>query len=146
MKKEKFKMPVAVFLVLIRDGNVLLSRRFNTGYADGKYSMVAGHVDGSETIAHAVAREAKEETGIDVIEEDLRVVHTQHRAFPGGEYIDFYLTTEKWQGEPRVMEHDKCDDISWHKLDSLPENTLPYISLSLEHIRDGVAFSEFSEE
>ncbi len=139
-------MRVAVFLVLMQDGKVLLSRRFNTGYEDGKYSMIAGHVDGGETIAQCVVREAKEEADITTAEEDLKVVHTQHRTYFGAEYIDFYLTAEKWSGEPRIMEPDKCDDLSWYSLDALPQNTLPYISFVLEQIRKGVTFSEFKEE
>ena len=58
MKKEKFMLRCAVYLVLIKDGKILLLRRSNTGYWDGNYSMIAGHLDGDETIAHAMMREA----------------------------------------------------------------------------------------
>ena len=30
--------------MLIRSGKILLSRRFRTGYEDGKYSLPAGHI------------------------------------------------------------------------------------------------------
>ena len=48
MKKERFKLIPAVFLIFRRGDEVLLLRRANTGYQDGKYGLVAGHLDGDE--------------------------------------------------------------------------------------------------
>jgi 8-oxo-dGTP diphosphatase len=60
-KPPKFKLPVVVLLVLIEDGKVLLMRRQNTGWGDGDYDLVAGHIDGQETLQAALSREAYEE-------------------------------------------------------------------------------------
>ena len=54
MSKKRFEMPVAVHLFLIKKGKILLLRRFNTGYEDGNYSLVAGHVDGNEDVKSAI--------------------------------------------------------------------------------------------
>lgn len=64
MKKQRHKIVPAVFLLLIKNNKVLLLKRQNTGYADGKYSLVSGHVDKGETMQEAIIREAKEEAGI----------------------------------------------------------------------------------
>lgn len=146
MKKERFTFLVAVHLILIEDNAVLLARRFNTGWKDGWYSVIAGHADGNETMTHAMLREAKEEGGIDITETDLKVAHTMHRITDSGaERIDFFLTAEKWSGEPQIMEKDKCDDIGWFPIDQLPENTIPYICSAIKNIQDNIAFSEFDE-
>lgn len=138
-------MRVAVYLIPSRNNKVLLSRRFNTGYHDGEYSLVAGHLDGGETLAQAMIREAKEEADIDIHEKDLKIVHTQHRICHDVEYIDFHLTTEKWAGEPKVMEANKCDDLRWFPVDDLPQNTIPYIRTVFENIAARIPFSEWKE-
>lgn len=141
---ERFRPFVAVHLLLIREGTVLLQRRYNTGWQDGKYGTIAGHIDGNETIRHAMIREAKEEGGIAVANDNLRVVHVLHRmAENKKEYIDFFLTTEKWEGEPQIMENDKCDDLQWFPLTALPENMVPYVRSGLEQHLNEEAFSEF---
>jgi ADP-ribose pyrophosphatase YjhB (NUDIX family) len=141
MTDERFMLRAAVYLILIRDGKTLLSRRFNTGWMDGKYSLVAGHLDGGETVSEAMIREAKEEAGIKVAKEDLKPVKVLHRK-ANTEYVDFFFVSEKWEGEPKIMEPNKCDDLSWFPLDNLPVNTLPYVKDVIENRNDGISFIE----
>jgi 8-oxo-dGTP pyrophosphatase MutT (NUDIX family) len=59
MSKKRFEMPVAVHLFLIEENKILLLRRFNTGYEDGNYSLIAGHLDGNEDVKSAMIREVR---------------------------------------------------------------------------------------
>jgi hypothetical protein len=43
MSTERFKLRAAAYLLLIKDGKVLLLRRSNTGWRDGEYTLPAGH-------------------------------------------------------------------------------------------------------
>jgi 8-oxo-dGTP pyrophosphatase MutT (NUDIX family) len=62
---------MAVYLLLKRDDEILLLLRQNTGYQDGNWSVVAGHVEEGEGIIDALVREAKEEADIDITGNDL---------------------------------------------------------------------------
>jgi len=57
MTKRNQNVP-ASYLVLFKENKVLLLKRFNTGYEDDKYSMIAGHVDEGESFSEAIIREA----------------------------------------------------------------------------------------
>lgn len=139
--KDRVRLVPTSHLILTRDGKVLMSRRFNTGWGDGSYSLVAGHLDGGETFLEAMVREAREEAGIEIDEKDLKVVHVMHR-MTDHERIDFFMRAGRWSGEPRIMEPDKCDDMGWFPLDSLPENTIPYVRQAIEKVMAGVYYSE----
>ena len=146
--KERFKVVPAVYLVQRRGEGVLLLRRANTGYQDGKYSLIAGHLDGDELGTVAIAREAKEEAGIDVDPSDLKFIHLVHRLNRNGDHerVDFFYEGRKWQGEVTNTEPEKCDDLSWHPINKLPDNMLPLIRLVLNDVSNGISYSEYEEE
>jgi len=146
--KQHFKIIPAVYVVLRKGDKVLLSRRFNTGYADGQYSMIAGHLNGNEKLREAMAREAQEEAGINIDPSDLTLVHTMHlkSEIPGSsddERIAFYFEPSHYTGKPRIMEPDKCDDMRWFKFDSLPETIINHVKQALDKIYQNIDYSEF---
>lgn len=145
MTRERFQLTVAVHLLLLRADEVLLLRRHNTGYEDGNYSVIAGHLDGQETARQAVVREASEESGIPVAEEDLCFVHVMHRkeAAEADERIDLFFTATRWRGEPAVREPEKCSELRWVDRDALPSNMVPYVRAALGHVQAHQAFAEF---
>jgi 8-oxo-dGTP diphosphatase len=143
MPKDWFKIIPAVHLILIRDGRVLLQRRYNTGYEDGNYSVPAGHLDGREPVTVAMAREAREETGLILDPADLRVVHVMHRNADPEERVDFFLSASQWDGTPEITEPDRCDELAWYPVARLPQNMVPYVRAALDAHRHGLTYSEF---
>lgn len=145
-RSGRFRHIVAVHLFLLRGESVLLLRRANTGYADGQYSVVAGHLDGDETVQEAARREALEEARIAIEPRDIEIVGVMQRraATPGDdERIDFFVAARRWAGAVRNAEPQKCDDLSWFPLDQLPDNMLPYVHRALDNYRRDRFFDTF---
>ena len=141
---ERHKLIPASYLVLMKDKKILLLRRFNTGYRDGEYSFIAGHVEADETFRQAIVREAKEEAGIVVDGDKLVMAHAMQRSRAGNDAdrVDLFFTVTEWQGEVTNMEPQKCDDLSWFSLDALPDNIIPYIRQVIDCIKSGKVYSE----
>ena len=131
----------ASYILFIREGKVLLSRRYQTGFEDGNYSLPAGHTERGETFTTALIREIQEETGVTLNPKDVFVSHVMHRKF-GRDNIDVFYTARTWNGTPENLEADKCDDLSWFPLNNLPINTIPYIRQAIECSTKGIFYSE----
>lgn len=131
MVDERFRQIGTSHLFLIWDDKILFLRRFNTGYEDGKYSVIAGHIERNETARETIIREAKEEAGIDIDLDDLELIHVMHRN-EDEKKLDFFWSTKKWRGEPKIRESQKCDLLTWFKLDNLPDNVVSYIRQAID--------------
>lgn len=143
MKKEYYTIRVAVWLVLRKEQNVLLLRRYNTGYKDGEYTLVSGHLEEGESIKDALIREAKEEAGIVVKKDAVDVVYTSHRLCEDGKpYIYVFCEASSWEGEPNNTEPEKCDHMDWFPVGDLPKNVLPQVTEALDAIKSSIHFEE----
>ncbi|MDE2188504.1 MAG: NUDIX domain-containing protein [Patescibacteria group bacterium] len=144
--KNRITSAVAVYLILERaDGDILIMRRCNTGYQDGMYQVCAGHLEPCELPTEAMIREAKEELGIIIERDALVLTHVSARPKHDetGNRIDFFYSVRRWQGEPQIMEPQKCDDIRWSSPGCLPSNFTPHVKSGLQLSKQGLFASEF---
>ena len=146
----RFRVVPAAYVLLRRDGRVLLQLRQNTGYRDGHWATAAaGHVERAEPVTAAACREAAEELGVGVAPADLVPLTTMHRTHGNGrpvdERVDFFFACSRWSGEPTVREPRKSGGIRWFALDALPEPVVPHERWVLEHLAAGTlpAITEF---
>jgi len=141
MSKQRFKLVPAVCIALRKDNKILLMKRHNTGWEDGKYALAGGGVDGEEAVLQAAVREAKEELGITLNQNDLKVVHVMHTKNEI-EAVVFFVETKNWHGEPKINEPHLCDDLQWFDFDNVPENVTPPLKQFLENFKVGKFYSE----
>ncbi len=90
---QRALFPVTVHLFFFRENQILLIRRFNTGFADGQYSVPAGHLDGNETVIDAARREAEEEVNVQIEPQDIHYSSVMHR-LQDDERVDFFVNVE----------------------------------------------------
>lgn len=144
MKRERFKIPLSVFVFLIRDNQVLVLRRATTGWMDNMWSVPAGAIDGNERLDVAACREVHEEVGVTIDPRDLRLVHVIHCFTEGDEWAGAFFATETWSDEPSVMEPHKHDAVQWSDLDKPPPEIIPYVKQAIESMLANVPYSEFT--
>ena len=143
---EKFKLiPEAHVFLMKGSDEVLLLRRFNTGFEDGKYSVIAGHIDGNEEVRAAAIREAREEAGVEIRPADIEVVGVMHRKSED-ERVGFFLAATRWHGDVVNAEPHRCDDMSWHSIHDLPDNMVPYVRRSLQNYLNSRFYDSFGWE
>jgi ADP-ribose pyrophosphatase YjhB (NUDIX family) len=142
---KRHKIIPAGYLLLERENEVLFSRRKNTGYRDGEYSLISGHGDAEESLADCIIREAKEEADIVIEKNDLQLVHVISRIGDGDgeERVDLFWKCTKWKGEIKNIEKEKCSDLSWFKKDNLPINIIPLVKIAIENSEAEILYSEY---
>ena len=122
---HRYALVPASYVYLRRADEILLQLRQNTGYMDGHWvAGAAGHLDPGETAVAAAVRETTEELGVQVRPADLHLLTVMQRTDgtdnPIEQRVDWFWTTEHWQGEPRILETAKCADLAWFPIDALP--------------------------
>src|SRR6266850_688360 len=92
---------------------VLLARK--SIWAPGRYALIAGFVDNGESLEGAVAREVKEEVGVDV--KDIQYVGSQNWPFPSQLMVGFVA---EYAGGEIAVDKEELEDARWFPRDALP--------------------------
>ncbi|MGE3597334.1 MAG: NAD(+) diphosphatase [Dehalococcoidia bacterium] len=100
---EHFPSPHPVVIMVVWNGDRCLLGR-GKGWAPGRYSALAGFIDQGETIEEAVAREVKEEVGLDV--DEVTYQSSQPWPFPMSLMIGCFahVTDESFTVDPEELE------------------------------------------
>jgi NAD+ diphosphatase len=104
-----------VIMALVTRGQQLLLTR-KPGYAKGRYTVIAGFVEAGEGLEHALAREVREETGVEVVAP--RYFGSQPWPFPNSLVMAFSLEYAGGVARPDGVE---LEDARWFDISALPD-------------------------
>lgn len=142
--EERYKSKIVVDLLLERtnkDTNkkeILLMLRQNTGYLDNRYDLPGGHVEPNEDIFGAMIREAKEELGIIIKREDMKIIHIYHQYKK--DKLKFVFQVKKYTNLIRNAEPEKCQELKWVEIQNLPHDTIPIIKEEITNIKNDIFY------
>ena len=129
----------AVHMIIIKDNKILLQKRKGSKLWPGYYALPAGHIDDGENQYDALVREAKEELDIKLDPKNIIntyvVLRRNYFEIDGKQlapYIDYYFDINQFEGIPKIMEEDKCDELIWAEINNLPEPFINYEGAFLE--------------
>lgn len=106
---------VATALAFVRDGQLLVVKR-NREPNKGKFELAGGFIDFGENAYDSAIREAKEELGLTIHQNDLQLIALYHNDYnPDIFTIDIIFLVTSWQGEPTPA--DDVANFHWQSFD-----------------------------
>lgn len=119
MDKPSAKAAVNVFV--IKNDQLLLGKRKNAA-GDGDWGLPGGHLEFMEHLTEGAKRELEEETGIKATKISFLHIINDPRKEGGYHYIHIDFVADEYEGEPQLMEPNKCYEWKWFGFDDLPKN------------------------
>ncbi len=131
--EEKFQKPrVGVGVMIIKEDMILLGKRHDDPkkadselHGEGTWTMPGGKLDFQEMLRDSVFRETKEETGIEINKEKIKVISVSDDIVEDAHFVTIVFLCEDFEGEPKVMEPDEITEWKWYNLNELPEKVFP---------------------
>lgn len=106
----------AIIVAIISGDKILLAR--NVNFRPDFYSLVAGYVDVGESVEAAVAREVREEVGLEV--RNIRYYKSQPWPYSGSMMLAFVAEADDWQ--PIKIDPHEIADANWYTRFDLPSH------------------------
>ena len=121
MKIGKDYIGVGVGAFILNENNELLLQKRAVPAEKDHWCIPGGRLEMFETLEHAVIRETKEETDLDIEVIRLMGVCDHIIQNENAHWVAMSYLCKIKKGTPKIMEKDKASDMKWFKLDNLPE-------------------------
>ena len=120
---EKAKPRVGVGVFVFKEGKVLLGKR-KGAHGAGDWAPPGGHLEFGESVEECATRELAEETGLTALSVQTGmwsndvIDRSKH-------YITFFAVVDQFEGEPQLLEPNKCEEWQWFAIGALPSPLFP---------------------
>lgn len=125
---------VGVGIIVIRGNTVLLGQRKGS-HGAGDWAFPGGHLEFKETVEECVKRELLEEANITALSIKqgpwTNNIIDEHK-----HYVTLFMYVDAFEGEPELMEPNKCLGWEWFTLDKLPEPLFPPVHSLIKLMRE----------
>jgi 8-oxo-dGTP diphosphatase len=122
----------SVNVYLVKDNQLLLSRRQNTGWSDGLLCAPGGHTEPGETPRQAAVRELKEELALELTVDDLEFLCVAARQGDDRQYVAYEFVIRNQTLQPKNNEPRLCSELVWVDLNNLPGDIIPDFKTIIE--------------
>ena len=102
-----------IIVAVRKQDQILLAQ--HPRHRNGMYTVIAGFLEVGETLEQCVAREVKEETGIDVT--NIRYFGSQPWAFPSSMMMGFLADYQSGSVKP---DYSELSDAQWFSVEEMP--------------------------
>lgn len=132
--------------ICVQDGKILLIQKKGGPYIN-RYDLPGGTVESNESLVHALRREVKEETGIQIrvirnagVQDYIIPYKLEKRATTHIHHIALYYEIEHLTEEPipcTDMNNNDSVGSGWVPINALsPDNSSPLVMQALEWLKD----------
>jgi 8-oxo-dGTP diphosphatase len=90
-------------------------------HGEGSWTMPGGKFEFGESFEEGALRETKEETGLDLKKENLKIISLANDIVHDAHFVTIGFLCTDFDGVAKVMEPDEITEWRWFDLDSLPQ-------------------------
>lgn len=128
---EGTKTVRGVGALVFRGDKILLGKR-KGAHCAGTWAPPGGKIEEGQSIIDAVTDELKSETGLIAIDFRQAPICTNYMPELEEHHMSIFVEVDVEDGEPELLEPEKCEEWVWFDWDKLPESLFPPFKMLLE--------------